>query len=828
MNKIASLMLFLAVGTQAMAQEMPVVFNKSFSGAKNQYKKLAIADNNSIVAIGGGTDNGCITKLSSAGNLIYNAKLNKGGLVAYQDMLMLPKNELVAVGGGTIAYGNARITKLASTGEVIFDKSIGNGQGGFFTKVITDRHGNYITVGVDGSKPAQARITKMAPDGRIEFDKAFGAHNVFNNVLIDEDENIIAVGGDVGDGQGKAFMVKVDGKGEKIFELSFGKPGAVFEKMLLLEDGAVLAMGGGAYGTGNASRIAKVNTEGQVVFDKEYSTVDGKFNAIRVNDLGQIFACAEEKEKGRIVKLRPDGTELFNKETDAALYALEVGKNGKVVAAGGNSTTNTGKIVKLLPDGTVVVNKNAGTSFSHLLLTEDDEIMVVTKEGYRLMKFNPDGEQMFDKQLGKYDAKTSLAALLMSPSGEIIAAGGGEEDGNRIIKVSHGVSINDIVVTEPLNGLSNASLTISLSGFLRSNGVRMPVNVHYKTVAHKDGAGVGDFDATEGTISFVPSEFAAGAQISKTIQIPVKSDNLLEGKETFHVEIMDASDLHLTKNKGEVTILDQPAIVKFIGGSNGAEPATDVVFSAGLFKRDGTPLINATSKPVRLTYKFGNGTAVPGSDFVNSIKAPFVIETGASTANLNVKVKDDNRFELAETVVLVLSEIKAENEAVVGYNGDVTSISATQYIQDQAAYITLVKLTDANESATAPVSMFKCILVKAADQSVQTNCTGSDINIYFGVDSSSTAAYGKKYIIMNGDMVKITGDCAFSETDIQVALVNDRIKEPDALIVLKLKDVTAANNAGMLKVAPDLKLNKAVATIHDDDTDENGAVLTSK
>lgn len=821
-------MLFLAVGTQAMAQEMPVVFNKSFSGAKNQYKKLAIADNNSIVAIGGGTDNGCITKLSSAGNLIYNAKLNKGGLVAYQDMLMLPKNELVAVGGGTIAYGNARITKLASTGEVIFDKSIGNGQGGFFTKVITDRHGNYITVGVDGSKPAQARITKMAPDGRIEFDKAFGAHNVFNNVLIDEDENIIAVGGDVGDGQGKAFMVKVDGKGEKLFELTFGKPGAVFEKMLLLEDGAVLAMGGGAYGTGNASRIAKVNTEGQVVFDKEYSTVDGKFNEIRVNDLGQIFACAEEKEKGRIVKLRPDGTELFNKETDAALYALEVGKNGKVVAAGGNSGTNTGKIVKLLPDGTEVINKNAGTSFSHLLLTEDDEIMVVTKEGYRLMKFNPDGEQMFDKQLGKYDAKTSLSALLMSPSGEIIAAGGGDEDGNRIIKVSHGVSINDIVVTEPLNGLSNASLTISLSGFLRSNGVRMPVNVHYKTVAHKGGAGVGDFDATEGTISFVPSEFAAGAQITKTIQIPVKSDNLLEGKETFHVEIMDASDLHLTKNKGEVTILDQPAIVKFIGGSNGAEPATDVVFSAGLFKRDGTPLINATSKPVRMTYKFGNGTAVPGSDFVNSIKAPFVIDSGSSTANLNVKVKDDNRFELAETVVLVLSEIKAENEAVVGYNGDVTSISATQYIQDQAAYITLVKLTDANESATAPVSMFKCILVKAADQSVQTNCTGSDINIFFGVDSASTAAYGKKYIIMNGDMVKITGDCAFSETDIQVALVNDRIKEPDALIVLKLRDVTAATNAGMLKVAPDMKLNKAVATIHDDDTDENGAVLTSK
>ncbi len=821
-------MLFLAVGTQAMAQEMPVVFNKSFSGARNQYKKLAIADNNSIVAIGGGTDNGCITKLSSAGNLIYNAKLNKGGLVAYQDMLLLPKNELVAVGGGTIAYGNARITKLASTGEVIFDKSIGNGQGGFFTKVITDRHGNYITVGVDGSKPAQARITKMAPDGKIEFDKAFGAHNVFNNVLIDEDENIIAVGGDVGDGQGKAFMVKVDGKGEKLFELNFGKPGAVFEKMLLLEDGAVLAMGGGAYGTGNASRIAKVNAEGQVVFDKEYSTVDGKFNEIRVNDLGQIFACAEEKEKGRIVKLRPDGTELFNKETDAALYALEVGKNGKVVAAGGNSATNTGKIVKLLPDGTEVINKNAGTSFSHLLLTEDDEIMVVTKEGYRLMKFNPDGEQMFDKQLGKYDAKTSLSALLMSPSGEIIAAGGGDEDGNRIIKVSHGVSINDIVVTEPLNGLSNASLTISLSGFLRSNGVRMPVNVHYKTVAHKGGASVGDFDATEGTISFVPSEFAAGAQITKTIQIPVKSDNLLEGKETFHVEIMDASDLYLTKNKGEVTILDQPAIVKFIGGSNGAEPATDVVFSAGLFKRDGTPLINATSKPVRMTYKFGNGTAVPGSDFVNSIKAPFVIDSGSSTANLNVKVKDDNRFELAETVVLVLSEIKAENEAVVGYNGDVTSISATQYIQDQAAYITMVKLTDANESATAPVSMFKCILVKAADQSVQTNCTGSDINIFFGVDSTSTAAYGKKYIIMNGDMVKITGDCAFSETDIQVALVNDRIKEPDALIVLKLRDVTAATNAGMLKVAPDLKLNKAVATIHDDDTDENGAVLTSK
>ncbi|MBV7531294.1 Calx-beta domain-containing protein [Chitinophaga sp. sic0106] len=828
MNKIASLMLFLAVGSQAIAQEMPVVFNKSFSAVKNQYKKLAIADNNSIVAIGGGSDNGCITKLSPTGNLIYNAKLNKGGLVAYLDMLLLPKNELVAVGGGTIAYGNARITKLNSAGEVIFDKSIGNGQGGYFTKVITDRHGNYITVGVDGSKPAQARITKMGADGKIIFDKGFGAHNVFNNVLIDEDENIIAVGGDVGDGQGKAFLVKVDGKGEKQYELNFGKPGAIFEEMLLLDDGSVLAMGGGAYGTGNASRIAKVNAEGQVVFDKEYSTVDGKFNAIRVNDLGQIFACAEERERGRIVKLRPDGTELFNKEIDAALYALEVGKNGKVVATGGNTSTNTGKIVKLLPDGMEVVNKNAGSVFQHLLLTEDDEICVVAKDGYRLTKFSPDGEQMFDKQLGKYDAKTSLAALLMSPSGEIIAAGGGDEDGNRIIKISHGVSINDIAVSEPLNGLSNASLTITLSGFLRNNGVRTPVNVHYKTIPHKGGASTGDFDATEGTISFVPSEFAAGAIISKTIQIPVKSDNLLEGKEAFHVEIMDASELYLTKSKGEVTILDQPAIVKFIGGNNGGEPATDVVFSAGLFKRDGTPLINATSKPVRLTYKFGNGTALPGQDFVNSIKAPFVIDTAMSTANLNVKVKDDNRFELAETVVLVLSEIKAENEAIVGYNGDVTSISASQYIQDQAAHITLVRLTDANESATAPVSMFKCILVKASDQSVQTNCTGSDINIFFGVDSLSTAIYGKDYVIMNGDMVKITGDCAFSETDIQVALVNDRIKENDALVAVKLRDATAAANAGVLSIAPDLKLNKAVAVIHDDDNDEKGAVITAK
>ena len=109
----------------------------------------------------------------------------------------MPTGALVAVGGGTIAYGNARITKLDATGEVEFCPGIGNGQGGYFTKIITDRHGNYITVGVDGSKPAQARITKMSPEGKVIFDKGFGAHNVFSNVLIDEDENIVAVGGDV-------------------------------------------------------------------------------------------------------------------------------------------------------------------------------------------------------------------------------------------------------------------------------------------------------------------------------------------------------------------------------------------------------------------------------------------------------------------------------------------------------------------------------------------------------------------------------------------------------------------------------------------------------
>lgn len=828
MNKIVSLCLLLVVSAHANAQEMPVVFNKSFGPPKNQYRKLVIAENNTIVAIGGGADNGCITKLSATGNVIYNTKLNKGGLVAYQDLLLLPKGEVVAVGGGTIAYGNTRITRLNNTGEVLFDKSIGNGQGGYFTKVVADRHGNYVAVGVDGSKPAQARIVKFAADGKVLFDKGFGAHNVFTNVILDEDESIVAVGGDVGNGQGKAFVVKVNEKGEKQYELSFGKPGAVFEKMLLLEDGSLLAMGGGAYGTGNASRITKLNVDGQVVFDKEYSTVDGKFNAMKINDLGQIFACAEEKDKGRIVKLRPDGTELFNKETDAALFALEVGRNGKVVAAGGNLTNNTGKIVKLLPDGTEVVNKNTGSVFQHLLLTEDDEICVVAKDGYRIIKLGPDGQQMFDKQLGKYDTKTALSALLMSPAGEILAAGGGEEDGNRIMKISHGVAINDIVVTEPLNGIANATLTITLSGFLRNNGVRTPVNVRYKSVSQKDGAGNADFEATEGTISFVPSDFATGAIISRTIQVPIRSDNQLEGKESFHIELMDASGLHLTKANGQVAILDQPAIVKFTGGINGAEPATDVIFTAGLFKRDNTPLINATGKPIRLTYKYGNGTGLPGVDFYNSTKTPFIIENGASTASLAVKVKDDNNFELAESIVLVLSEIKAENEAIIGYTGDVNSISATQYIDDQAAYVSLVKLTDANESGTAPVSMFKCMLVKATDQSILTNCTGSDINIFFGIDSSSTATLGKNYVIMNGDRVKITGDCAFSEAQIQVALVNDHVKAADATVVVKLKQVTAAPNTGLLRITPDAKLNTAVAVIHDDGNDNGEPIITAK
>lgn len=813
--KYLLLSISIAGSIATYAQEMPAVFNKSFTASGNAYKKAIVNDEEEIFAIGGGKD-GVITKCSRNGEVIFNKTINKGGVVAYNDIAIDRNGNLLVVGGGSIAYGSARITKLNVKGEPIFDKSIGQGTGGYFTKVIVDSVNNYIAIGTDGSKPSKARIVKMSAKGDIIFDKGFGSHNVYTDAAIDEDGNIIAVGGDVGDNEGRARITKISPAGEVVFDVELARVGSSFTKVVLLSDNNVLAVGGGTYGTTNPCRIAKLRSDdGQVIYDKPYSAVDGRFTDVSVNQDGGVVTCAEEYEQGRIVRLRPDGTEIYNKTFRGAFHALKMAPNAEVVAVGDVDKLQ-GKIVKLRADGNVVYETIFDVPVTKMLLTEDGEVYALSAKGYNLLKYSPSGTMMFNKNFGSY-GKSTLEFLEQTPSGEIIAGGGGLEDGGRLVKVTHGVMINDVVVSEPINGIANATMTVSITGFLRKKGIRSPVSVAYKTVEGTAKAQA-DYQETEGSLLFVPADYVIGSPITQTIQVPVLADNLMEGKEAFEVSLAKAENAFITKAKGKVTIIDQPAVLKFIGGSDGAEK--DLVplnYYVGIFKQDNTPLINKTGAPLKIDYSFRNGSAVPGVDFVASTKPVFSIDNEKSEGAIQVKVKDDNAYELKKSVILQMTGTTAVNETSVGFEGGAASTARMQYIIDQPAYVSIVKLADRNASVTAPSAMFKIVLTKA-DGKTLTNCTGDDVNVVFAVDDSSTAVLGKDFAILEGDMIKIMGDCDNAETVLKVVTINRRTQDgkldlSDKTIAVKLVSVTGPKDAGMLSINPNEKQQKASADI---------------
>ncbi|MDT7541848.1 MAG: hypothetical protein QOE33_1752 [Acidobacteriota bacterium] len=90
-------------------------------------------------------------------------------------------------------------------------------------------------------------------------------------------------------------------------------------------------------------------------------------------------------------------------------------------------------------------------------------------------------------------------------------------------------SIGDVFVSEPQSGTSNATFTVTLSAPMTTT-----VSVDYAT-ADGTATAPADYDSKSGTLTFAPGD------TTKTITIVIKADSLAEGKETFTVNLSNAT-----------------------------------------------------------------------------------------------------------------------------------------------------------------------------------------------------------------------------------------------------------------------------------------------
>jgi uncharacterized repeat protein (TIGR01451 family) len=204
-------------------------------------------------------------------------------------------------------------------------------------------------------------------------------------------------------------------------------------------------------------------------------------------------------------------------------------------------------------------------------------------------------------------------------------------------------SINDVSVTEGNSGTTPAVFTVSLQP---ANGT-LTASVDYQTTNGTATSG-SDFVATSGTLTFLAGE------TTKTITVPVIGDTIVEGNETFNVQLSNVVNASFQDTVGVGTIIDDdlggpPAPSVHIGNlafPEGNSGTFDVTFTATLSA--------ASTSVSRVRWQTQDGSATAGSDYI-AASGELVFQPGDLTKTFTVTIIGDTNFEPDETFNIVIT-----------------------------------------------------------------------------------------------------------------------------------------------------------------------------
>jgi uncharacterized protein YdeI (BOF family) len=205
------------------------------------------------------------------------------------------------------------------------------------------------------------------------------------------------------------------------------------------------------------------------------------------------------------------------------------------------------------------------------------------------------------------------------------------------------VSVNDVRITE---GQSNnlATFTVSLSKAAQST-----VSVDFATLDGTAFSGE-DYLAKTGTINFATGE------TSKTVTVQINDDSLIEGEETFNLELSNAKNLTIKDDNGIGTIVSNDVSV-YIAPDVSID---DVRITEGQSNNLATftvSLSKAAQSAVSVDFATLDGTAFSGEDYLAKT-GTINFATGETSKTVTVQINDDSLIEGEETFNLKLSNLK--------------------------------------------------------------------------------------------------------------------------------------------------------------------------
>ena len=309
-----------------------------------------------------------------------------------------------------------------------------------------------------------------------------------------------------------------------------------------------------------------------------------------------------------------------------------------------------------------------------------------------------------------------------------------------------------------------------------------------------------DYNDDQQTITFNGN---AGEQ--RQFNVQVLTDNVIEGDETFTVELssdnplVDDSDTAtgtiLNDDVGSVTVTtDRPTTNEDGSGQNGR-------FQISLSEQ------NNTGEDIIVSYSLtGTATEGVGQDYiVSGTTGQALFEDGRTSRNINVNAINDNLVEADETVVLTLTGVSSGAYAVGSPSSDTVTII------DDDIFTATITATDAAAAENTPLTATGTFTIDLGSP----NTTGAPIVVTYNI--TGTATNGTDYTNIGASVSIPDGQPSGT---VSIAPIDDQTFEGQETVILTLTDSspdydlgTAGTRTATVNIADNDQANLSIADV---------------
>ncbi len=787
---------------QVKAQYMPVVFDKVY-GDKNQIQLVCPLPEDEVALVGKEGQKYNLTWIEREGDVFFSLPLT--GFTAVSEIAELDNNRVLVVGQSTVPNVKGKKDKITLCGRVIVVDRVGRivtdiyagDQGSNFLKGMLLRSGAFVVSGSEpkGADGRQGILLKLDPTGNVVYQyKNAGGGYCDQFAVLGNSVEYICAAFSAGKDKEQALVIRLDDKGKPYYMTAIpAKQFVVTGLNANINDGSMLVIGNSPTDGGI---IYKIRPEGDIVFAKNMIPDNqgvAMLDHLQVARNGNILVGGSGNQ-GYYALLRNDGTALYSGTSKGSVRGIGMNPaTGESVVTTYDISGRRGTFVRIHPTGKVEFERSVDGNFDKMKVTNNGEILLLSSSEGRVCMFSSTGEKEFDRYVTD-NKPTAYRQAYTASSGELLFLG----TGSRLVKLGHGLYVSDVKITKPVNGIATAIFTVTLTGYATTKeGAPIPVSVGY-TTQERTANIMNNFTPVQGKLSFTPSRGTADRYLVKQdIEVSVKANDLIEGVKEFELVLSDAQKSYLVKPVGKAVIEDQQAVVKMVRTERGEEGTKDILYELGLFKPDGTPLMNSTGANIIVDGIYGEGTA-DALDFDMGLTPRVIFANGSQKSSFSVKTLEDTRYELPKTVVINFNKVHCLSGSNVAFEGELLSCSGV--VVDQPARLMIASLGDHRLNNNVVSGFFTVSLVRASDGVLLTNATGSDIVVNCVTVPDATAKEGKDFVFTNMHDLRISGDGNHSSANVYgVVLYSTDTTEKQ--VKLKIKSVTQPTGAQPINVS---------------------------